>query len=354
MKLEIGQVIYKLRKEENLTQEDLAKAVGVSTAAVSKWESNSSYPDITLLPSIARFFNTSIDQLLNYEKDITNEEVMEIVKKCASLFEKDTVENVIKSCEGYIKEYPNNIFLKFRIASLYMMSIPSAKDEDEAKVMLNKSIELFEECAKSSEVEISEVSKYSLSSLYSMNEDFKKAEEVLLSLPKMTANRDDMLVGLYINQNKKDEAIELLRTLTYKKLSRLKMSLDSYVSLFAQEKDYNKAKEVLKLEDKLIDIFQVDSVYGVSNNLMYGELYAKEKNIKKTLDHIEKLLECYEMDFTFDNHLLFDKLELFSGVHSKTYLLVNLKKLLLDDKYDFLREDKRFNDILSKLEEISN
>ncbi|MCR1824748.1 MULTISPECIES: helix-turn-helix domain-containing protein [Terrisporobacter] len=354
MKLEIGQVIYKLRKEENLTQEDLAKAVGVSTAAVSKWESNSSYPDITLLPSIARFFNTSIDQLLNYEKDITNEEVMEIVKKCASLFEKDTVENGIKSCEGYIKEYPNNIFLKFRIASLYMMSIPSAKDEDEAKVMLNKSIELFEECAKSSEVEISEVSKYSLSSLYSMNEDFKKAEEVLLSLPKMTANRDDMLVGLYINQNKKDEAIELLRTLTYKKLSSLKMSLDSYVSLFAQEKDYNKAKEVLKLEDKLIDIFQVDSVYGVSNNLMYGELYAKEKNIKKTLDHIEKLLECYEMDFTFDNHLLFDKLELFSGVHSKTYLLVNLKKLLLDDKYDFLREDKRFNDILSKLEEISN
>ena len=288
MKLEIGQVIYKLRKEENLTQEDLAKAVGVSTAAVSKWESNSSYPDITLLPSIARFFNTSIDKLLNYEKDITNEEVMEIVKKCVSLFEKDTVENSIKLCEDYIKEYPNNIFLKFRIASLYMTSIPSAKDEDEAKVMLNKSIELFEECAKSSEVEISEVSKYSLSSLYSMNEDFKKAEEVLLSLPKMTADRDDMLVGLYINQNKKDEAIELLRTLTYKKLSSLKMSLDSYVSLFAQENNYDKAKEILKLEDKLIDIFQVKSIYGISSNLMYGEMYAKEKDAKKTLDGILK------------------------------------------------------------------
>ncbi len=252
MKLEIGQVIYRLRKEENLTQEDLAKAVGVSTAAVSKWESDSSYPDITLLPSIARFFNTSIDQLLNYEKDITNEEVMEIVKKCASLFEKNTVENGIKACEDYIKEYPNNMFLKFRIGSLYMVSIPSAKDEEEAKVMLNKSIELFEESAKSSEIEISEVSKYSLSSLYSMNEDFKKAEEVLLSLPKVTADRDDMLVGLYINQNKKDEAIELLRTLTYKKLSSLKMSLDSYVSLFAKQDDYDKAKEVLKLEDKLI------------------------------------------------------------------------------------------------------
>ena len=187
-----------------------------------------------------------------------------------------------------------------------------------------------------------------------MNEDFKKAEEVLLSLPKMTADRDDMLVGLYINQNKKDEAIELLRTLTYKKLSSLKMSLDSYVSLFAQENNYDKAKEILKLEDKLIDIFQVKSIYGISSNLMYGEMYAKEKDAKKTLDHIEKLLECYEMDFTFDNHLLFNKLELSSGVHSKTYLLVSLRKLLLGDKYDFLREDKRFNDILSKLNKISN
>ena len=60
------------------------------------------------------------------------------------------------------------------------------------------------------------------------------------------------------------------------------------------------------------------------------------------------------MDFTFDNHLLFNKLELSSGVHSKTYLLVSLRKLLLGDKYDFLREDKRFNDILSKLNKISN
>ena len=354
MKLEIGQVIYKLRKEKNITQEALAKTVGVSVAAVSKWESNNSYPDITLLPSIARFFNTSIDKLLNYEKDISNEDVMEIVKKSASLFEKDTVENAIKTCEAYLKEYPNNIFLKFRMASLYMVSIPSSKDEEEAKVMLNKSIDLFEESAKSSEIEISEVSKYSLSSLYSMNKDFKKAEEVLLSLPKITADRDDMLVGLYINQNKKDEATELLRTLTYKKLSSLKMSLDSYVSLFAQDKDYDRVKEVLKLQDKLADIFQVSSIYGVSNNLMYGELYAKDKNIKKTLDYIEKLLECYEMDFNFDNHLLFNKIELNSGVHSKTYIIVSLKKLLLDDKYSFLREDKRFNEILSKLDRMCN
>lgn len=53
MKLEIGENIYRLRKEKSLTQEQLSKLLLVSTAAVSKWESGISYPDITLLPQLA-------------------------------------------------------------------------------------------------------------------------------------------------------------------------------------------------------------------------------------------------------------------------------------------------------------
>ena len=103
MELSIGKVIYKLRKEKGITQESLANAVGVSVAAVSKWESKNSYPDITILPSIARFFNTSIDNLLNYEMEISNEEVMRINLECAKLFETDSVENAMKTCEEYIR-----------------------------------------------------------------------------------------------------------------------------------------------------------------------------------------------------------------------------------------------------------
>lgn len=55
-KLLVGDVIYNLRKEKRITQEQLANFIGVSTAAVSKWESGISYPDITLLPVIATFF----------------------------------------------------------------------------------------------------------------------------------------------------------------------------------------------------------------------------------------------------------------------------------------------------------
>ncbi len=58
----IGTVIYELRKTKAITQDELAKYVGVSAQAVSKWE-NGGVPDTELLPKIADFFEVSIDKL---------------------------------------------------------------------------------------------------------------------------------------------------------------------------------------------------------------------------------------------------------------------------------------------------
>ena len=70
---QIGSIIIKLRKEKGVTQEDVAKFVGVSAQAVSKWE-NGSVPDTELLPKIADYFDISIDSLFGREhtnKDIS-------------------------------------------------------------------------------------------------------------------------------------------------------------------------------------------------------------------------------------------------------------------------------------------
>ena len=59
----IGSTILKLRKEKNITQEELAQIVGVTNQAVSKWERSGGCPDVELLPLIADYFNVSIDML---------------------------------------------------------------------------------------------------------------------------------------------------------------------------------------------------------------------------------------------------------------------------------------------------
>ena len=66
--MNLNKTISALRAERGMTQEKLAELVGVSTAAVSKWECGNSYPDITLLTKLAEIFDVSMDYLFGYTK----------------------------------------------------------------------------------------------------------------------------------------------------------------------------------------------------------------------------------------------------------------------------------------------
>ncbi len=74
MKGELAKNICRYRKEKELTQEELARKLGVTFQAVSKWETAQTLPDITLLPGLSKILGISIDKLLgyvSYDKQIT-------------------------------------------------------------------------------------------------------------------------------------------------------------------------------------------------------------------------------------------------------------------------------------------
>ena len=62
--IKIHEQIAFLRKQKGMTQEELAKTLGVTNQAVSKWESGQCCPDIQLLPVLAKLFEVSVDELL--------------------------------------------------------------------------------------------------------------------------------------------------------------------------------------------------------------------------------------------------------------------------------------------------
>ena len=64
MKIAIGSNIKRLRTAKNITQEQLSVAMNVTCAAVSKWEREETYPDITLLQPLAYFFGVTLDELM--------------------------------------------------------------------------------------------------------------------------------------------------------------------------------------------------------------------------------------------------------------------------------------------------
>ena len=65
----IAERITELRKKKNMTQEDVARAIGVTNQAVSKWEAGINYPDVELIPRIASLFGVSVNYLFAGEEE---------------------------------------------------------------------------------------------------------------------------------------------------------------------------------------------------------------------------------------------------------------------------------------------
>ena len=63
-KQSFGSTIAALRKEKGMTQLDLAREMGVTDKAVSKWERDLSFPDVASLPKLAEVLGVSVDELL--------------------------------------------------------------------------------------------------------------------------------------------------------------------------------------------------------------------------------------------------------------------------------------------------
>lgn len=63
----IGEIIRELRKRDGITQEKLAESLGVSFQSVSRWENGLAWPDVTLIPFLARYFRVSADTLFDME-----------------------------------------------------------------------------------------------------------------------------------------------------------------------------------------------------------------------------------------------------------------------------------------------
>lgn len=69
--MEFNEKLQELRRNRNLTQEQLAEQLYVSRTAISKWESGRGYPSIDSLKEISKFFSVSLDKLLSSEEIIT-------------------------------------------------------------------------------------------------------------------------------------------------------------------------------------------------------------------------------------------------------------------------------------------
>lgn len=109
MKLKIGDNIRRLRNDRQVTCRALADHLGLTSQAVSRWENGQCYPDIELLPDIARFFDCTLEELLGDEK--ARETVSDRVAQLSGHIFPDG-RAALKELRSLERKYPNDWHVK--------------------------------------------------------------------------------------------------------------------------------------------------------------------------------------------------------------------------------------------------
>ncbi len=393
MQIKIGKVIQRLRKERNLTQEQLAKFIGVSTPAVSKWESGNSYPDIELLPLLADFFNVSIDKLLNYKIDLSEEKVMKIYKELESGFARieidlsteepkeefrQDLESVKKLSNMYIEKYPKSYLLKLRICSLYQMySYKFGKSELNDRV--KETTNILEDIVRNTDdIQIKETALIILSNAYCMLEDYEKAELYLNMIHKSIGDTSVNLAMIYLKQNRLEEAEILLQNKLFSNIFNISMDCKGIINVYKNQykelkkklenRNFNKnaiEREMEYIKNKLLGyanlsleikkMLSEDKGAFFSMYMDYMELsliflfFNMKEEAKKALYSLKEILEKYPIHESLD----VSQMRFFDKVESKNLytfnIYTNLLIVLNDDSYNELREEPIFKDVIEKI-----
>ena len=143
MTIMIGENIKRLRTAKGLTQEQLSEAVGVTCAAVSKWERGDTFPDITMLFPLSHFFGVSLDELMGYDREKIEADIEALLAEYVRLSRTDALK-ARELITGAMKKYPDD----FRVMNDYMWEIAGNYADNDPAVLREHSEEFERICAR--------------------------------------------------------------------------------------------------------------------------------------------------------------------------------------------------------------
>ena len=112
MNMTLSQNISRLRKEKNMTQEQLAEALGISFAAVSKWERSVATPELGYIIEMADLFGVSVDALLGYR--VQSGACEAVAERLYELQIQKAFAEAEKEVEKALVRYPNSFSIVYR------------------------------------------------------------------------------------------------------------------------------------------------------------------------------------------------------------------------------------------------
>lgn len=196
----LGRRIARLRLARTATQERLAKELNVSPQAVSKWENDINYPDISLLPDLARFLGVSVDELLSGASASTQEHAAvqeSTAEKSTAAVVSVAADELAEIVEEPVEQDNQGIATQssgFNFGKLFGRSMVKVEKNDEADGSKKKGVRLGNGSAK-----------HGLH-VYVVSDDGDVVDMcVPLGLAKFVLNSGIQVSGNYLNQETQEQ-----------------------------------------------------------------------------------------------------------------------------------------------------
>lgn len=350
MRTKLGERIAELRKARGITQEQLAGFVGVSAPAVSKWETGSSCPDISLLCPVARALGVNADQLLQFEDILPEDEMIKHMNEIIECARKEKVETAESKLNQLLHTYPSDYGLKYHGAialDLFRMWNPVQSAERNQKWKDQKR-ELLEEVRKAGVSKYYEKALSSLIGLYISEEKLDDAEKLLNELPEDSGENAMLWAQFYLKKDTPPKALEVMQKRLYSLIRKLQMCM---VFMMNEELTAEPENQL-----KICQIYrQVEEIFDVGGEISEGffvEAYKRMGNYTEAKNSIIKMIDQIMGTVKSPNPTLFYptvKIEDGQAAAAK-----EMKKKLLDGimREDFLKdfqEDMQLQSAIHKL-----
>lgn len=351
----IGPTIARLRRERGVTQEQLAAAVGVSAPAVSKWETGQSYPDITLLPPLARFFGVTVDALLAYLPDMTEAARDAACEAIRETFGRDGWTAGLSACDTLLQEYPSDMPLRIRLCGLLMESLVLAGDDAQRAEGRARQIRWLEEAANAEDLSVQHIAKGLLGGLYLGARRLEEGEALLAELNDSPFSASaQYMPTLRLLQGRYDDGMKLAQQNLLMRLNDAQMALLSMTSLALKLDDIPLATTYADAMRGLLDLFGLESsplAHPAAQAAM--NLACAAGDHAGLLDATEAYVHALQSDACYSGLPFFNR---HPPVQAAKPTPQNdaLRRMLADDLeansyYDGIRDEPRFQRLLASL-----